>query len=103
MKEKNENAQRTISAVGINSEGELLVGTSAKRFEGSQTEMGMEMAPCIIVQDANGDIWAKANGQKYFASQIGAFAISKMKEFASEKELRQIFALGAYREEPIGD
>ncbi|XP_010530512.1 PREDICTED: heat shock 70 kDa protein 9, mitochondrial-like [Tarenaya hassleriana] len=82
MKEKNENAQRTISAVGINSEGELLVGTSAKRFEGSQTEMGMEMAPCIIVQDANGDIWAKANGQKYFASQIGAFAISKMKEFA---------------------
>ncbi|XP_010539143.1 PREDICTED: heat shock 70 kDa protein 9, mitochondrial-like [Tarenaya hassleriana] len=82
MKEKIENAQGSLSVVAINNEGELFVGTSTKRFEGSQTETKMEMAPCKIVEDPNGDVWVEANGRKYSPSQVGAFVVSKMKEFA---------------------
>ncbi|XP_010539192.1 PREDICTED: heat shock 70 kDa protein 9, mitochondrial-like isoform X2 [Tarenaya hassleriana] len=80
MEGKIENAQETLSMVGINHKGELLVGTSTKRFEGSQTQM--EVAPCKIVEAPNDDAWVEANGQKYSRGQIGAFVVSKLKEFA---------------------
>ncbi|XP_010539120.1 PREDICTED: uncharacterized protein LOC104813241 isoform X2 [Tarenaya hassleriana] len=82
MEEKSENAQETLSVVAINREGELLVGTSAKQFEGSQTHTKMETVPCKIVKAPNGDAWVEANGRKYSPGQIGAFVVSKIKKFA---------------------
>ncbi|XP_019057810.1 PREDICTED: heat shock 70 kDa protein, mitochondrial-like isoform X2 [Tarenaya hassleriana] len=87
MEGEMEDALRTLSAVGINRKGKLLVGTSAKRFEDTQTEMEMEMVPCKAFKAPNGDAWVDVNGQLYTASQIATFLLLKMKELAEPHTL----------------
>ena len=86
----------------FNQQGELIVGTPAKRqavtnptntffgtkrligrcFDDAQTQKEMKMVPYKIVRAPNGDAWLEANGKTYSPSQIGAFVLTKMKETA---------------------
>ncbi|XWS45059.1 hypothetical protein CRYUN_Cryun15aG0104200 [Craigia yunnanensis] len=100
--ENAEGARTTPSVVAFNQQGELVVGTPAKRqavtnptntffgtkrligrrFDDAQTQKEMKMVPYKIVRAPNGDAWLEANGKTYSPSQIGAFVLTKMKETA---------------------
>ncbi|XVF15334.1 hypothetical protein REPUB_Repub09cG0142900 [Reevesia pubescens] len=100
--ENAEGARTTPSVVAFNQQGELVVGTPAKRqavtnptntffgtkrligrrFDDAQTQKEMKMVPYNIVRAPNGDAWLEANGKTYSPSQIGAFVLTKMKETA---------------------
>ncbi|KAE8712598.1 Heat shock 70 kDa protein [Hibiscus syriacus] len=100
--ENSEGARTTPSVVAFNQQGELIVGTPAKRqavtnptntlfgtkrligrrFDDAQTQKEMKMVPYKIVRAPNGDAWLEADGKIYSPSQIGAFVLTKMKETA---------------------
>ncbi|KAL4625163.1 hypothetical protein ACB092_05G004800 [Castanea dentata] len=85
-----------------NAEGELIVGTPAKRqgvtnpsntfsgtkrligrrFDDPQIQKEVKMVPYKIVRGPAGDAWLEANGKQYSPEQIGAFVLTKMKETA---------------------
>ncbi|RKO97042.1 hypothetical protein CXG81DRAFT_30471 [Caulochytrium protostelioides] len=100
---ENAEGQRTTpSVVAFSKEGELIVGTPAKRqavvnpentffatkrligrrFDDKATQEDMKNSPYKIVRHTNGDAWVEARGKKYSPSQIGGYVLKKMKETA---------------------
>ena len=97
-----EGARTTPSVIAFASDGERLVGSSAKRqavtnpkntlfavkrligrnFKDAAVKKDMDLVPYNIVEANNGDAWVEANGEKYSPSQISAFILQKMKETA---------------------
>jgi len=104
--ENAEGLRTTPSMVAFASDGERLVGQSAKRqavtnpqntlfaikrligrrFDDPLTKKDQGLVPYTIVKGGNGDAWVEAHGEKYSPSQISAFILQKMKETA-EKHL----------------
>jgi molecular chaperone DnaK len=100
--ENTEGARTTPSMVGFSSDGERLVGQSAKRqavtnptntlfaikrligrpYDDPTTEKDKGLVPYEIVKADNGDAWIECDGKKYSPSQISAFILQKMKETA---------------------
>ncbi|MFM7850843.1 MAG: Hsp70 family protein, partial [Flammeovirgaceae bacterium] len=98
--ENMEGGRTTPSVIAFASDGERLVGSSAKRqavtnpkntlfavkrligrnFKDAAVKKDMDLVPYNIVEANNGDAWVEANGEKYSPSQISAFILQKMKE-----------------------
>jgi len=102
--ENSEGDRTTPSIVAYNSEGEVLVGQSAKRqavtnpqntlfaikrligrrFSDDVVQRDIEMVPYKIVKADNGDAWVEANGKKMAAPEISAKILQKMKKTAED-------------------
>jgi len=100
--ENTEGARTTPSMVAFATNGERLVGQSAKRqavtnptntlfaikrligrsYDDPMTEKDKGLVPYDIVKADNGDAWIECDGNKYSPSQISAFILQKMKETA---------------------
>lgn len=100
--ENAEGARTTPSMVAFSSNGERLVGQSAKRqavtnpentlfaikrligrrFEDPMTQKDMDLVPYKIIKNDNGDAWIEAHDEKISPSQISAMILKKMKETA---------------------
>jgi len=115
-----EGANTTPSIVAFSSDGERLVGQSAKRqavtnpentlfaikrligrqFEDKMVQKDIDLVPYKIVKNSNGDAWVEANGKKYSPSEISAFILIKMKETAEaylgEKVTQAVITVPAY-------
>ena len=92
----------TPSVVAFSKDGELMVGTPAKRqavvnpentlfaskrligrkFEDAAVQSDMKTVSYKIIRHSNGDAWLEARGKKYSPAQIGGFVLMKMKETA---------------------
>jgi len=99
---ENAEGQRTTPSIVAFSNGDLLVGTPAKRqavvnptntvfatkrligrkFTDKAVQDDLKTVSYKIVPHTNGDAWVEAGGKKYSPSQIGAFVLKKMKETA---------------------
>ncbi len=117
--ENAEGARTTPSIVGF-TEGERLVGQSAKRqavtnpentvfavkrligrrLGDAEVEKDKKLVPYKIVDGGNGDAWVEVRGEKYSPSQISAFILQKMKETAEgylgEKVTQAVITVPAY-------
>jgi molecular chaperone DnaK len=100
--ENTEGARTTPSMVAFANDGERLVGQPAKRqavtnpentlyaikrligrrFGSDTVNKDMEQVPYNIVKGDNGDAWVEVKGEKYAPSQISAFVLGKIKEYA---------------------
>jgi len=101
--ENAEGARTTPSMVAFDKDGNMLVGMPAKRqsvtnstntfyatkrligrsFSDETIKADQSNMPYKLVKADNGDAWvARADGQKYSPSQVGAFILQKMKETA---------------------
>ncbi len=118
--ENSEGMRTTPSMVAFTSDGERLVGQSAKRqsvtnpentlfaikrligrtFDDPLTKKDMDLVPYKIVKADNGDAWVEIQGKKYSPSQISAFILQKMKETAEaylgEKVTEAVITVPAY-------
>ena len=102
--ENSEGDRTTPSIIAYASDGEILVGQSAKRqavtnpqntlfaikrligrrFEDDVVKRDMDMVPYNIVKADNGDAWVEANGNKMAPPEISAKVLQKMKKTAEE-------------------
>ncbi|HRH19654.1 MAG TPA: molecular chaperone DnaK [Brevundimonas sp.] len=100
--ENAEGARTTPSVVGIQEDGERLVGQPAKRqavtnpentffaikrligrtFDDPVVAKDKKMVPYEIVKGPNGDAWVRSHGKDYSPQEISAFILQKMKEAA---------------------
>ena len=118
--ENAEGMRTTPSIVAFAREGEILVGTPAKRqavtnpentifaikrligrrYDDPITEKDKALVPYRIVPGDNGDAWVEAQGKRYSPSQISAFILTKMKETAEaylgEKATQAVITVPAY-------
>ena len=53
-----------------------------RRYDSAEVSKFKEHSPFKIIQGDNGDAWVEAKGQKYAPSQISAFVLQKIKEYA---------------------
>ncbi|MDA0822128.1 MAG: molecular chaperone DnaK [Proteobacteria bacterium] len=102
--ENSEGARTTPSIVAFSSDGEVLVGQSAKRqavtnpantlfavkrligrrFDDDVVKRDRDMVPYKIVAADNGDAWVEANGEKMAPPEISARVLMKMKKTAED-------------------
>ena len=102
--ENSEGDRTTPSIIAYTSDGEVLVGQSAKRqavtnpqntlfaikrligrrFEDDVVKRDMDMVPYNIVKADNGDAWVEVNGKKMAPPEISAKVLQKMKKTAEE-------------------
>ncbi|MEJ1298908.1 MAG: molecular chaperone DnaK [Candidatus Sedimenticola sp. (ex Thyasira tokunagai)] len=102
--ENSEGDRTTPSIVAFGSDGEILVGQSAKRqavtnptntlyaikrligrrFEDDVVQRDISMVPYKIVKADNGDAWVEANGKKMAAPEVSAKILQKMKKTAED-------------------
>ena len=118
--ENAEGVRTTPSVVGIQEDGERLVGQPAKRqavtnptntffaikrligrhFDDPVVAKDKGMVPYEIVKGPNGDAWVRAHGKDYSPQQISAFILQKMKEDAEahlgEKVEKAVITVPAY-------
>ncbi|RKO91800.1 heat shock protein 70 family [Blyttiomyces helicus] len=100
--ENAEGGRTTPSVVAISKEGELIVGTPAKRqavvnpentlfatkrligrrFDDPAVQEDLKTVSYKIVKHNNGDAWVEARGKRYSPAQVGGFVLQKMKETA---------------------
>ena len=100
--ENAEGVRTTPSVVGIQEDGERLVGQPAKRqavtnpentlfaikrligrtFSDPMVEKDKAMVPYKIVKGPTGDAWVRAHDKDYSPQQVSAFILQKMKESA---------------------
>lgn len=102
--ENAEGARTTPSIVAYTSEGEILVGQSAKRqavtnpddtlfaikrligrqFKDDVVQKDIKMVPYTITAADNGDAWVEAKGEKIAPPQVSAEVLKKMKKTAED-------------------
>ncbi len=102
--ENQEGARTTPSIVAYTSDGEILVGASAKRqavtnpketffatkrligrkFEDAEVKKAIQHNSYEIIKHDNGDAWVMANKKKTAPAQISALVLSKMKKIAED-------------------
>ncbi|MDH5633133.1 MAG: molecular chaperone DnaK [Gammaproteobacteria bacterium] len=102
--ENSEGDRTTPSVVGFSTDGEVLVGQSAKRqavtnphntvfaakrligrrFEEDVVQRDVKLMPYKIVKANNGDAWVEANGKQMAPPEISARVLQKMKKTAEE-------------------
>lgn len=102
--ENQEGARTTPSVVAYTSDGEILVGASAKRqaitnpketffatkrligrkYEEAEVQKSKANSPYQIVKHDNGDAWVLANNKKTAPAQISALVLAKMKKTAED-------------------
>ncbi|KAI9034232.1 heat shock protein 70 family [Hyaloraphidium curvatum] len=100
--ENAEGGRTTPSVVAFSKDGELIVGTPAKRqavvnpentlfatkrligrkFDDPEVQRDIKTVSYKIVKHSNGDAWLEARGKRYSPAQIGGFVLQKMKETA---------------------
>ncbi|MGB5326479.1 MAG: molecular chaperone DnaK [Pseudomonadales bacterium] len=118
--ENAEGDRTTPSVVAYTSDGEVLVGQSAKRqavtnpqntlfavkrligrkFDDGVVQKDIEMVPYSIVKADNGDAWVQAGGEKMAPPQVSAQVLMKMKktaeDFLGEKVTEAVITVPAY-------
>ncbi len=118
---ENEEGQRTTpSYVGFLKDGQILVGSPAKRqavtnpentifaikrligrrYDDPMVEKDKNLVPYKIVAGPNGDAWVECLGKTYSPSQISSFILIKMKETAErhlgDKVTQAVITVPAY-------
>jgi molecular chaperone DnaK len=118
--ENAEGVRTTPSVVGIQDDGERLIGQPAKRqavtnptntffaikrligrnFDDPVVAKDKGMVPYEIVKGPNGDAWVRAHGKDYSPQQISAFILQKIKEdaeaYLGEKVEKAVITVPAY-------
>jgi molecular chaperone DnaK len=118
--ENAEGARTTPSIVAFAKNGEILVGTPAKRqavtnpentifaikrligrrYDDPVVEKDKALVPYKIVRGPNGDAWVEVQGKTYSPSQISSFILRKMKEtaeaFLGETVAQAVITVPAY-------
>jgi molecular chaperone DnaK len=118
--ENAEGVRTTPSVVGIQEDGERLIGQPAKRqavtnptntffaikrligrnFDDPVVAKDKGMVPYEIVKGPNGDAWVRAHGKDYSPQQVSAFILQKIKEDAEahlgEKVEKAVITVPAY-------